>query len=323
MNTQIDLGNLPHPYRPGFLLGPLGWIKERLLANVSPQLLSLLFELEPKAMHLLGLAIAHGCDEALLTSLFRQAPKALVERSIGFWPEGIDRLVSILPAMALSLEEYRAIPQLLSDRATARFLQHQRKVDGLMVAGLAALPPIMRRPAIFKLFNQVERMDRFMQGLKYLSERADIGFDRLLSELGAFDQTEQVTAKIATLIEDLPLPSTLPPLSVGSFNRIDRPAEIRNIAKTWRNCLGDYVSCINEGTAAVYRSNNGEPPVVAFVMRFYRLGWLLRQTKGPKNIEIEQTALEAYEATFFRAGIPNATDLAAIRDLVLRRQWSI
>ena len=134
-------------YRPGFLLGPLGWLNERLSISLArePEFLALLFELEPYAMHLLGIAMAHGCDESVLTPLFRQAPRALVEQSIGHWPGGLDRLLHVLPATALSLEQYRAIPQLLADKPTAKFLQHQRTINGQMIAGLSALPLVLRR----------------------------------------------------------------------------------------------------------------------------------------------------------------------------------
>ena len=119
MNTTIAPARSLRAYRPGFLLGPLGWLGERLSASLArePEFLAVLFALEPYAMHLLGIAMAHGCDESLLTPLFRQAPRALVEQSIGHWPEGLDRLLQVLPATVLSLEEYRAIPQLLSDKA--------------------------------------------------------------------------------------------------------------------------------------------------------------------------------------------------------------
>ena len=149
MNTTIALGSL-RPYRSGFLLAPLGWLNERLAISLArePEFLALLFAHEPYAMHLLGIAMAHGCDESLLTPLFRQAPRTLVEQSIGHWPEGLDRLLQILPATVLSLEEYQAIPQLLSEKPTAKFLQHQRTVDGPMIAGLSALPFVLRRPAI-------------------------------------------------------------------------------------------------------------------------------------------------------------------------------
>ena len=106
MNTDISASRSYSFFKPGFLLGPLGWLNERLSVSrvPDPNLLSLLFGLEPHAMHMLGIAIAHGCDHKVLTTLFRQAPRTIVEQSIGFWPAGLDRLVRPLPATALSRE---------------------------------------------------------------------------------------------------------------------------------------------------------------------------------------------------------------------------
>jgi hypothetical protein len=322
VNTEI--GTCPHaPFRPGFLLGPLGWLNEQLSARRAPDpgFLSLLFGLEPPAMHMLGIAVAHGCERSLLTTLFRQAPRAIVEQSVGFWPEGLDRLVRALPAMALSREQYRAIPGLLSDRSTAKFLQHQRAIDGLMITGLFSLPPILRRQTIFKLFGRCERIDRFVHGLRYLAERVGLSFNVLLNELGSFDQTDEIVAKIAELVDNLPLPATLPPPFVSSFHRIDRVTEIRSLAKTWHNCLAEYLFNISEGTAAVYRSDNGEPRAVALVSRFYRMGWLLNQIRGPDNTDIERSYLVDYQTAFLKAGIPDYPDVAAIRDLILQARW--
>ena len=323
MTTTIAPARLVRAYRPGFLLGSLGWLNEQLPINLvrEPEFLALLFELEPSAMHLLGIAMAHGCDESLLTSLFRQAPRALVEQAIGHWPEGLDRLLHVLPATILSLEEYRAIPQLLSDKPTAKFLQHQRTINGPMIAGLSALPFVLRRPAIFKLFNQLERMDRFMHGLRFLSHLAKVPFDRLVGEVATFDQADQVIARIAELVENLPLPPTLPPPFVGFFRRIDRVPEIRSVAKTWHNCLADCLHSVNNGTAAVYRTEIGESPAVAFVLRFDRLGWQLNQINGPKNIDIETSHLSRHQSAFLEAGIPTSQDVAAIKDLILRARW--
>ena len=323
MNKTIAPVRSLRAYRPGFLLGPLGWLGERLSASLvrEPEFLAVLFALEPYAMHLLGIAMAHDCDESPLTPLFRQAPRALVEQALGHWPEGLDRLLQVLPAKALSLEEYRAIPQLLSDKPTAKFLQHQRAVDGTMIAGLTALPHVLRRPAIFKLFNQLERMDRFIQGLRFLSHLANVPFDHLVGELGALDQSDQIIARIAYLVESLPLPSTLPPPFVGVFSRIDRVTAIRSVAKTWHNCLAECLHSVNNGTAAVYQTENGEAPAIAFLLRFDRLGWQLNQIKGPKNIDIETSHLSRHHNAFLEAGIPTSPDVAAIKDLVLRARW--
>jgi hypothetical protein len=320
MATKMVNGRPARLGRAGFLLGPLGWLNERLLDRITPELLSLLFELEPKSMHLLGLAIAHGAGDPLL-GLFPKAPKAVVEQVIGYWPEGLDRLTEVLPSVALSLEHYQVIPHLLSDSPIAKFLQHRRTIDDLTIAGLSALPSALRRPAVLKLFDRCERMDRFVHGLRFLGERARLSFDDLVNELGRLDQTEQVVAKIAEIVESLPLPDALSPPSVGSFDRIDRVSEIRRLAKSWHNCLADYLFNINQGTSAVYLSNNGGRPAVAFVSRSDRMGWLLNQIKGPHNSDIDQNCLVEHQTAFLKAGIPDYIDIAAIRYLILQTRW--
>ena len=76
------------------------------------------------------------------------------------------------------------------------------------------------------------------------------GFDRalgrglvaqLVEELGSLDQTEQVRAEIAALADRLPLPDRLPAEQLGTFHRIDDPTQIRSLAKSWHNCLGEYL----------------------------------------------------------------------------------
>ena len=270
-------------------------------------------------MHMLGIAIAHGCDQSLLATLFRQAPRAIIEQSIGFWPEGIDRLVQVLPATALSPEEYRAVPTSCRDPSdgeiSAASTSDRRLDDHWPVRPATSL----RRQTIFKLFGKVEGMDRFVEGLRFLSIRAGRPLEEIENELAVLDQVEQVTAKIAHLVECLPLPASLPPPSIGPFFRVDAGGEIRTLAKGWHNCLADYVYCVDEGTAAVYLSNGSS--AVAFVSRFGRLGWLLRQIKGPDNIEVEPRCLKCHEHAFFEAGIPTSTEVAAIRDLILRARW--
>jgi len=190
-----------------------------------------------------------------------------------------------------------------------------------MIAGLFALPSALRRPAIFKLFDRCQRMDRFAHGLRFLGERAGLSFDGLVNELSRLDQTEQVIAKVTEVVESLPLPAELPPFVVGSLYRVDRVSEIRCLAKAWHNCLADYLFNINEGTAAVYRSYNGEPPAVAFVSRFDRIGWLLNQIKGPHNVDLEQSLVASHQTAFLNAGIPDYTDVTAIREVVLEGRF--
>lgn len=97
------------------------------------------------------------------------------------------------------------------------------------------------------------------------------------------EQAEQVRAKITALAERLPLPDRLPDPMLGTFRRIDDPAEIRSLARLWKNCLGEYLHEVNEGTTLIYRSTEDEQPTAALLVRANRLGWTLVDIKGPQE----------------------------------------
>jgi hypothetical protein len=225
--TMTSLGH-DRPLRPGFLVSPLGWLNE-CLANILTrhrELLVTLFELDPYRMHVLGLGVAH-LDPALpsatmIENLGRRSPKTALRQILGSWPEGLDKVLHALPdTTMLALKNYRALVAVLDDRATATHLHHCRSITEPLIVALEALPPALRRPAIFKLFDDIDGMDRFVVGLRFLSDRADLAFDTLVEELCSLDQTEQVRAKIAGLADRLPLPNACRPsrsaLSIGSM----------------------------------------------------------------------------------------------------------
>ncbi len=141
-------------------------------------------------------------------------------------------------------------------------------------------------------------------------------------ELGSLDQTEQVRAKIAALADRLPLPDRLPARQLGTFQRIDDPAQIRSLAKSWHNCLGEYLHEINEGTSLIYRSTEDDQPTAALLARANRLGWALVDIKGPKNIDIHPKTASRHHETFARAGVPQFADIEAIRSILWRSRFS-
>jgi hypothetical protein len=317
------------PLRPGFLMGPLGWLNEYLATVLTNDhdLLTTLFELDPYRMHVLGLGVAH-LEPALpsatiIDNLGHRSPKTALRQILGSWPQGLDRVLRALPdTTVMALKSYRALIAILSDRAIATHLHHRQAITEPLIAALAELPPALRRPAIFKLFDQIDGMDRFVVGLKFLSDRAGVDFDILIEYLGTLDQTEQVRAKIASLADRLPLPDRLPATQIDTFIRIDDPAQIRALAKSWHNCLGEYVYEVNEGTSLIYRSTEDEQPTAALLARVNRLGWALVDIKGSMNVDIQLEAASRHHQIFARAGIPRLADIAAIRSLLWQRHLS-
>lgn len=327
MTTASVLNRTARDFRPGFLLQPLGWLNQKLADGLGPDrdLLASLLEFEPWRIHLIATVVALGDDESVYQTmklLLGGSSRNISDKILGQYPPGLSRALKFLPEAVMPPDSYRQLIELLNDSATAKFLHHRRSIDQSIITGLSDLPPVLRRPAIFELHGQVEGMDRFVQGLRFLSTRAGSSLDSVMRALGSCNQIEQVIAKIVELAENVPLPDALPKCAVGPFRRMDNVAEIRTLAKTWQNCLADYLHAVNDGTCAIYLCSHGNPPAVAFVCRADRLGWALSQIKGPKNADIESTDELGYRKEFMDAGIPSMPDIASIRDLILRTRWS-
>lgn len=111
--------------------------------------------------------------------------------------------------------------------------------------------------------------------------------------------------KLNHLIENLPLPITLPPARVGKASRLDQAVAIRSLAKNWHNCLARYVEGIDAGTCAVYFWKDSSAPAVCLVRRHGRLGWFLDQVKGPQNVDIEPKHHAEIQSAFSEVGIPS------------------
>jgi hypothetical protein len=280
--------------RPGFLLEPLGWVQDRLsqAIEVEPRLVELLFDLDHARMHLIALALAHMSGDVTLDLaliLLQESRKTILNLSVGYRPVGIGRALRRLPPKVLAAEIYRKLVDLLDDPVPAKFLHHTGSITDLLITGIYRLPAGLRTAAIMAVFNQIDDMIWFVDGLRVLASRAGLRFDTLPHQIGALDQPDQIAATIRQVVDRLPLPATLPPAEIEGFRRLDTVAEIRELAKNWRNCLAGYLFSVNDGTSAIYLSEQLE--AVCSVGRHGRMGWFLLQTKGPRNADIEPDQL--------------------------------
>ena len=311
--------------RPGFLLEPLGWVQDRLsqAIEVEPRLVELLFDLDHARMHLTALALAHMSGDVtpeLALMLLQESRKTILNLSVGHRPVGIDRALRRLPPKVLAAESYRHLVDLLDDPVPAKFLHHTGSITELLITGIHRLPAGLRTAAIMAMFNRIDGMTWFVDGLRILASRAGLRFEPLAHQIGALDQPDQVAAKIRQLVDSLPLPDTLPPVEIGGFRRLDTVAEIRDLAKHWHNCLAGYLFNVNDGTTAIYLSDQLE--AVCSLGRHGRMGWFLVQTKGPRNADIEPDQLAQIHDAFANAGIPPTSMIDAIKGIVQTHEWS-
>jgi hypothetical protein len=310
--------------RPNFLLAPLQWVPERLgeAIDTDPSLVRPLLDISRARMHLVALALAHltGDVSPSLARLFLTGSnKEILDCCLANYPPGLGRVLGRLPAKVIAAHSYRWLVDLLADPATRKCLHHLPSIDETTITAVHRLPTALRQPAIMAMVGQVKGMARFVDGLTFLAARARFPVDSFLNDIGTLQQPAQVAAKVRRLVEALPLPNPVLPNQIGRFRRLDSIAEIRGLAKAWRNCLEDCVAQINENTAAVYLSDQDQ--VVCLVIRYGRIGWAISQVKGPKNTDVNSDLLAQIYSAFSGAGIVAVEDIEAIRWIAWTRGW--
>jgi hypothetical protein len=314
----------PLPY----LLAPLAWIYEELegVFGREPAAKLKLLEADKARLHLIGLVLAHTDGALALSTLNAALTRPIgdvLDMTIGNPPRGLRRILRLLPDAALSPQAYRNLVLLLRHPVTAALLQHHGgPVPETMIMSLAALPQQLRQPAVMKLIDDEETLDRFVDGLRFLAVRLNRDFNAMADEAGAFGQSEQITAWMTDLAESLLLLEVLPPPAIGPFRRLDRPAEIRSLAKVWKNCMRGFVHDINNATSALYIAEDETPQAVVLVSRTERLAWVIDQMKGPRNIDVPASHRERYEKLFAAVGVVQPRDVAFLKDLIFTRCWA-
>jgi hypothetical protein len=281
-------------FTPGHLLAPFGWAADTVasMVEVEPTLLILLFEFNRARMHLIALALAHLSEvsSGVGAFLFTGSVRVITEQILGRYPNGLKRVLGHLPSSVLAPENYQHLVELLADPGTAKLLHHAQSIDDSTIKILHELPRPLRNSSMLQALKCHDPEYKFSDGLRLLVSRgAASSFDAVVNDLALASQrgSRSLFVKLNHLIENLPLPITLPPARVGKASRLDQAVAIRSLAKNWHNCLARYVEGIDAGTCAVYFWKDSSAPAVCSVRRHGRLGWFLDQVKGPRNVDIE------------------------------------
>lgn len=310
--------------RRAFLLEPLGWVKDHLGPTLhhDADVLGALFRLDKPRMHLLALVLAHSNDDAspgVICKLLTASSDELLALVQAHKIAGLGRILLTLPNIVLAAEDYRALLTLLRDGAISRYLHHADVIDAAIIRALHNLPEKLRTRAVLPLMKQVDGMERFTEGLRFLSERSGSTLIAVVNHLTTLGQPEQIAASIRRLVDSLPLPDIAPAVQIGTFRRVDAPREIRSVAKDWHNCLADCVFGVDDGSSAIYISE--QLKVICLVTRHGRMGWFLHQVRGPRNAEIAPRKLAAIQEDFSRAGISEPSIVEAITTTIHNRDW--
>ena len=307
----------PQP-SPGYLMAPFGWAAKPLAAmlEADPSLYRSLFTLSRQRMHLIALALAHWpgeIDASFARLVIGGAAPAVLDAVLGRRPAGLKRALGHLPVGALPRASYQHLIELLEEPATAKLLYHRDSLEAEYLGMLHSIPVPQRRIAASATDNVHVRPEGLRDGLRILAARgAAPSFDALVTDLAAIRQPAQFIARVAKLVQQLPLAETLPPRVVGGARRLDDIGEIRRLAKRCKNCLACYLNAVNDGRAAVYLWPDVLAPAACVVNRHGRLGWALQDAKGPENADLPPARLQEIWRTFAAAGIPREAAVEAL-----------
>jgi hypothetical protein len=132
-----------------------------------------------------------------------------------------------LPVGVLPRTSYRQLIELLETPATAKLLYHLDSIQEEYVGLPHSIPTPLRRIAAGAIGDLCIKPDGLVDGLRFLAARgAAPSFDALVADLAAIRQPAQFLARIGNLVQQLPLPESLPAIKVGGARRLDGVAEI-------------------------------------------------------------------------------------------------
>jgi len=304
---------------PGYLMTPFGWAAKPLaiMLETDPSLYTALFTLNRQRMHLVALALAHWhgeIDAAFSRLLIRGAPQAILDAVLDHRPPGLRRALGHLPVGVVPRATYRQLVELLEEPTIAKLIFHRDVLKEKYLGLLHSIPAPLRRIAAGAIDDLGPEPEGLTDGLRILVARGVApSFDALVGDLAAMRQPAQFIARIGTLVQQLQLPEAAPPAVVGAARRLDDIAEIRRLAKRWKNCLiYRYLDAVIGGRSAVYFWPHEQAPAVCVVNDHGRLSWALEAPKGPQNTDLLPARLEEICGAFAALGIPKESAIGAL-----------
>lgn len=315
-------GAKPSLFAPGVLFERLDWIVDWLKGAIQsdPTLLTDVYSLTARRIHLIGLALAHidaAEQREIAPLLLRGRTRDILDAALGHRPRGLKHALSNICPDVLSPDGYRNLVKVLDDPVSFRFIAHSTLIDDDDLKKLAGIPAGLR-PMLTPFWEEL-RGD-VAGGLKFLvTQNAASNLEKLLHDLKSLRQPQQISTYIKKLVDDLPLPTELPPRSIGNARRLDSSREIRDLATQWKNCLEKlYLEPVNDGKCAIYLWDDTRDPAACLVERHGRLGWFLAEIRGPQNKKVESELLADIRCAFAVQSIVDddiASALDALMDL--------
>jgi hypothetical protein len=212
---------------------------------------------------------------------------------------GSAKILQKLPAIMLSPVQYKKLRTLLGCVAAKKYLQHANIIDGDTIDVLHALPEQLRVQPVVKhirhpveaeliaaLCGSMSSVEGLIQKAKDADSRSkfwDEGCTHLVAR--AFDL------------------QTGPMIGHPDIHQVKSPIDLLKIAKSFRNCLRNYVGEGVSGETVFYIYRGQEPVVISVESRFGQHAGIIRELKTAGNGEVSDITREVIVNAFKEHGI--------------------
>ena len=257
-----------------------------------------LFCLSTVSRHALGLVLVTNSVIQAGDFIYKK-DKAILKQVLQRDWIGSGKILGKLPAIMLSPDQYKKLRTLLGCDKAKKYLQHASMINGNTIDVLFALPEQLRVQPILKhlrcaseaellsaLCGSMSNVDGLIQKAKDAKTRSafwDEGCTHLVAR--AFDL------------------QTGPAIKHPAIHQIKSPVDLLKLAKSYRNCLRNYIGEGISGESIFFEYRGDEPAVIAVESRFGPHAGVIKEIKGIGNAEVSGDTYATIVDAFKEHGI--------------------
>jgi hypothetical protein len=212
---------------------------------------------------------------------------------------GSAKILAKLPAIMLAPDQYKKLCTLLGCVTAKKYFQHAIIIDGYTIDVLHALPEQLRVQPVIKHIRQpveAELISALCASLTNVDGLIQKAKDAKTRSAFWDEGCTHLVARVFHL-------QTGPAINHPDIHCVKSPIELLKIAKSFRNCLRNYVGEGVSGETVFYIYRGQEPVVIAVESRFGQHVGIIKEMKTAGNGEVPDTTREVIVNAFKEHGI--------------------
>jgi hypothetical protein len=258
----------------------------------------LFFSLSVTSVHALGLALVADVITSAGDFIYKK-DKAILKQVLKNDWIGSAKILAKLPAIMLSPEQYKKLRTLLACDKAKKYLQHASTIDGDTIDVLYALPAQLRVQPVMKHLrcqSEAELLSALCGSMSNVNGLMQKARDAKTRSAFWDEGCAHLVARAFKL-------QTGPAINHPDIHQVKSPMELLKIAKSFRNCLRNYVGEGVSGETVFYIYRGQEPVVIAVESRFGQHVGIIKEMKTAGNGEVSETTREVIVNAFKEHGI--------------------